>query len=149
MEKTKKSFLEFTYEEERSSERSYGVKILLVLVGLEKGEVGEVAIEGGLKLRVLGLELGEFGGEGDVLLLEERASLLGGDGAGVGLCPNSLHLLEQLSYVGVRLLRYRTGVVRLNAPPELLLCHKQRHIFFIFWVSIPKSQQQRSQYYLY
>ena len=136
-------------KKERSSERSYGVEILLVLVGLEKGEVGEVAIEGGLKLRVLGVELGEFGGEGDVLLLEERAGLLGGDGAGVGLGPNRLHLLEQLSYVGVRLLRHRTGVVRLNAPPELLLRHKQRHIFFYFLVSIPKSQQQRSQYYLY
>ena len=84
----------------------------LVFFGLDLGEVGEAVVEGGLKLCVLGLELGELGREGEVLLLEERASLLGCDGGGIGLSPHGVDLLVQLTDERVGLLRHRNGVIR-------------------------------------
>lgn len=99
----------------------------LMFFGLDLGEVREAVVEGGLKLSVLGLELGELGGEGEVLLLEERAGLLGGDGGGVGLSPHGVDLLVQLADERVGLLRHRNGVIRV--PRELLLRQEERH----FW----------------
>ncbi|KAG5528669.1 hypothetical protein RHGRI_029367 [Rhododendron griersonianum] len=67
----------------------------LVLVGLNLGELREVLFEGRIELGVLRFKLGEFGGERDVLLLEEGARLLRCDSSRIHL-NGSLCWLESL-----------------------------------------------------
>lgn len=83
----------------------------MVLLGLDLGELGEAALDGGGELGVLGLGAVEVGGEGGEALLEEGAGLLGGDGGGVGLRARGFDLAPELADRGVRALRHRGGVV--------------------------------------
>lgn len=96
-----------------------------MLIGLDLSEFGEALIEGGSELRILRFEPGVLGSEGDVLLFEEGARLLGGDGRGVGLSLDGLELVVEVSDETVGLLRHERGVVR--APLELLVGEEQRH----------------------
>lgn len=60
---------------------------------------------------VLRFEFGEFLGERDVLLLKKRASLLGGDGGGIGLSFDGLELVVEVPDEGIRLLGDQSDVV--------------------------------------
>lgn len=97
----------------------------MVLLGLEVGEVGEVAIEGGLEVEGIGLEVGEVGGEGEVLLLQEGARLLRRDGGRVLLRPDGLQLPLQVPDEGVGFLRHQRPIV--GAPRQLVIGDEQRH----------------------
>ncbi|KAG5524074.1 hypothetical protein RHGRI_030916 [Rhododendron griersonianum] len=76
----------------------------LVLVGLNLGELREVLFEGRIELGVLRFKLGEFGGERDVLLLEEGARLLRCDSSRIHLCFDGFELVVQFSNECVGLL---------------------------------------------
>lgn len=97
----------------------------LVLLCLRFGELGEALFEDGGVLRILRLELGEIGGEGDVLLLEESAGLLGGDGGGIGLRLDGLELAVEIADEGIGLLRDEGRVA--GAPLEFLVREEERH----------------------
>lgn len=83
----------------------------MVLLRLEVGEVGEAVIEGGLEVEGMGLELGEVGGEREVLLLEEGAGLLGGDGGGVELGLEGVELPLEVADESVGFLGDESGIV--------------------------------------
>lgn len=98
----------------------------LVLFSLDLGKLRESVLKRRTELGVLSFELGEFLGERDVLLLQKRASLLGGDGGGVGLGFDGLELVVEVPNEGIRLLGDQSDVVR--APRVLLVGNEKRHI---------------------
>lgn len=92
---------------------------------LHFGELGKALIERGLELCEFGPELGVFIGKREVLLLQEGAGLLGGDGSGVILRLNGVQLRVQISDECVGLLRHPSGVV--SVARELLVGDEERH----------------------
>lgn len=68
------------------------------------------------------LELGEFGGEREILLLDERAVLLGVDIGGVSFGADGVEFEEEAADVGVRLGGDGGGVA--GAPRKLLVGDK-------------------------
>lgn len=90
-------------------------------------ELAEAVIEGGLEVGDLRLELGELGGEGEVLLLDEGAVLLRVDVSSVGLGADGVELVEEAADKGVGLGGDGGGVA--GAPRELLVREKEGHRF--------------------
>ena len=88
-------------------------------------EFAEALVEVGLEVGRAGLEGGEVGGEGEVLLLDEGAVLLRVDVGGVGARAERVELVEEATDVGVGLRRHRGGVA--GAPRELLVGEEQGH----------------------
>jgi len=96
---------------------------------------GVDAFRSGLGQGRRGAGRGRTEAEREILLLEERAGLLGGDGSRVGLGPHGVDLLVQLTDERVRLLGHRNGVIRVQR--ELLFRQEERH----FGNSIPQYQR--------
>lgn len=71
------------------------------------------------------LEVGEVSRKREVLLLEERAGLLGGYGSCIGLSTDGVELLVEVSYESVGPIREGCGVV--SMPRELLVGDEERH----------------------
>lgn len=94
-------------------------------MGLDLRKLGETMIERRLELGIVGLEVGEVSRKREVLLLEEGAGLLGGDGSGIGLSSEGLELLVEVAYESVGLVRKGRGVV--SEPRELLVGDEERH----------------------
>lgn len=116
LQKKKKKALDRRIEKEKDD---YRFEMDLVLEGLNLGEVGEVLFESRIELGILRFKLGEFGGERNVLLLEEGAGLLSGDSSRIGLCFDGFDLVVEFSDECVGLLCHQRGVVR--APFVLVL----------------------------
>lgn len=94
-------------------------------MGLDLRKLGETMIKRRLELEILGLKVGEVGRKREVLLLEEGAGLLGGDGSGIRLSPEGLELLVEVAYESIGFIRKGRGVV--SEPRELLVGDEERH----------------------
>lgn len=105
---------------------THRLQVDLVVLSLSVGEFAEAVIEGGLKVGGMGLELRELSGEGEVLLLDEGAVLLGVDVGGVGPGADGVELVEEAADVGVGL--GGDGGDIAGAPRELLVGDEEGHL---------------------
>lgn len=96
-----------------------------MVLRLHLGDFAEALIERGLKFGDVRLEFGELGGEGEILLLDEKAVLLGVDVGGVGLGADGVELVEEAADEGVGLRGHGRAVT--GAPRELLVGEEERH----------------------
>ena len=104
---------------------SYRFQFDSVVLRLHLVDFAEALIERGLKFGDVRLEFGELGGEGEVLLLDEGAVLLGVNVGCVGLGADGVELVEEAADEGVGL-RGHGGAVA-GAPRELLVGEEERH----------------------
>jgi hypothetical protein len=81
-----------------------------MILRLSIREVTEVLIKRRLEAGGMGFELGELGREGEILLLNERAILLGVDVGGISFSADGVEFVEDAADVGVGFGGYGDGI---------------------------------------